>query len=517
MKAFNNFLYTASIAVFSLVSCEETKIDSNFMPPEILLPNGDDEEEDIDITLPNAGEILTYPEAISSHNQYRPIKVEYSKTNPPEIKWESPTDTRILAYLDGYLQQINDYDGYSQIVNEYGSYTQGKRFNATGRFRTEKDENGRWWIIDPDGYPYYMRGIASFRRGGNPTAFQNKYGTVERWVNKSQENFSKMGIHSMCAFGDDESYNAIDKHNQKDVQRPFPQAPSMSFLSNFRLQKGYSYPNGNANTAVGLVFYDGWDDWCKEYVKSDVFKLYLKNKYVIGFFSDNEIDFSRYFTGKSSLLLYQIMSVEDEGNPACKAAYDFMREKGVEPNKDKVTRALNDEFAGICAEKYYKAVNEAIKAVDSDMLYLGTRLHGTPKYMESVIKAAGKYCDIISINYYARWSPEREYLNNWKKWADRPFMVTEFYTKAVDDNELENTTGAGMVVRTEKDRAFAYQHFTLGLLEAKNCIGWVYFKYQDDDSNRGIYDNNYKKHSTLGKFMEDINWNVYNLVEFFDK
>ncbi len=44
-----------------------------------------------------------------------------------------------------------------------------------------------------------------------------------------------------------------------------------------------------------------------------------------------------------------------------------------------VTDDLNNEFAGIVAEKYYKAVKEAVKKVDDKLLYLGTRLHGTPK------------------------------------------------------------------------------------------------------------------------------------------
>ena len=61
-------------------------------------------------------------------------------------------------------------------------------------------------------------------------------------------------------------------------------------------------------------------------------------------------------------------------------------------------------IAGIETEKYYKAVKEAVKKVDDKLLYLGTRLHGTPKYMEGVVRAAGKYCDVISINYYSRWS-----------------------------------------------------------------------------------------------------------------
>lgn len=75
-------------------------------------------------------------------------------------------------------------------------------------------------------------------------------------------------------------------------------------------------------------------------------------------------------------------------------------------------------------------------------------------------------------NYYSRWSPElTTAIADWANWADKPFLVSEFYTKGVEDSDLNNQSGAGYSVPTQNERAYAYQHFTLGLLEAKNCIG----------------------------------------------
>ena len=199
-----------------------------------------------------------------------------------------------------------------------------------------------------------------------------------------------------------------------------------------------------------------------------------------------------------------------------------MDSKGVQS----VTDALNNEFAGIVAEKYYKAVKEAVMKVDDKLLYLGTRLHGTPKYMEGVVRAAGKYCDVISINYYSRWSPElTTAIADWASWADKPFLVSEFYTKGVEDSDLNNQSGAGYSVPTQNERAYAYQHFTLGLLEAKNCIGWHWFKYQDDDgtdnsskpANKGLYDNSYQLFPYLSFFARELNFNAYDLIQYFDK
>lgn len=133
---------------------------------------------------------------------------------------------------------------------------------------------------------------------------------------------------------------------------------------------------------------------------------------------------------------------------------------------DKVTAALNTEFAGRLAEIYYKGVREAIDAFDPGMMYLGTRLHGTPKYMKNVVEACGKYCDIVSINYYSRWSPELDtYVQDWATWAGKPFLVTEFYTKGTEDSDLNNLSGAG----------FQYRDKRIGLMLI-NTLHWGYWK-----------------------------------------
>ena len=36
-------------------------------------------------------------------------------------------------------------------------------------------------------------------------------------------------------------------------------------------------------------------------------------------------------------------------------------------------------------------------------------------------------------------------------------------------------------------------------------------------ANKGVYDNHYEMYPYLGKFMQEVNYNVYNLIEYFDK
>ena len=119
-------------------------------------------------------------------------------------------------------------------------------------------------------------------------------------------------------------------------------------------------------------------------------------------------------------------------------------------------------------------------------------------------------------------------MKNWGDWSGKPFMITEFYTKAMDSG-LANTTGAGFTVRTQQDRGYAYQNFCLGLLQSTNCVGWHWFKYQDNDptasgvdpsnvdSNKGLLNTDYKWYMPMIKYMKQLNENVYSLVDYFDK
>ena len=161
-------------------------------------------------------------------------------------------------------------------------------------------------------------------------------------------------------------------------------------------------------------------------------------------------------------------------------------------------------------------------------LYIGSRLMRSNYSHPTVWAAAGKYCDVITVNYYSAWGPDPEQMAYWQSLAKRPFMVTEFYVKG-EDAGLPNNTGAGWIVPTQADRGRFYQHFALGLLESRSCVGWHWFKYQDNDpaqtnaepsnidSNKGIVGIDYEPYPELIERMKALNREVYPLTEYFDE
>ncbi|MBQ7294063.1 MAG: agarase, partial [Clostridia bacterium] len=97
-----------------------------------------------------------------------------------------------------------------------------------------------------------------------------------------------------------------------------------------------------------------------------------------------------------------------------------------------------------------------------------------------------------------------------------------------NEGNLANKDGAGFFVKTQQDRGDFYQSFTLRLLEAKNCIGWHWFQYADNDptgkttdassrdANKGIVSNTHKEYTDLTDDMAEINKNVYSIIKYFD-
>ena len=458
---------------------------------------------------------------------YYPILVDRAKgtvSTADKMAWK-PEKTRILYNMCNFLPDTTA-ESYKKLLDEYGGNKTMPRQEVTGRFYTKKID-GRWWIIDPLGYPRYERAVTSFRRGGSArcdAAWAQRFGSNEAWLRiTSQELWSK-GIHGTGAFCSN-TYNIIQDHNAAHPETRLSLSPSVGFIGTFKSHMKYDYPKSasgdDSDKLIGLVFYPGWEEFCDWYAPQ-VYAQFKDDPNVLGVFSDNEIDFTT-LNGANPRILERFLKILDDNDPAKKAALKFLADKGYD-DKYELDDWDNAEFAGIVAEQYYKYVSAAIKKFDPGMMYLGSRLNGQPMYLEGVIKAAGKYVDIVGMNYYGRWSPEiTTKISQWEKWMDKPFMVTEFYTKGMD-SDLPNTSGAGFAVRTQYDRAYAYQNFTLGLLECRNCVGWQWFKYQDDDfpdngnapCNKGLYGNDYRMYPYLGQFMKDVNYNVYKLIEFFD-
>lgn len=437
-----------------------------------------------------------------------PVDVKIRKKKGDKTYFEDwrSFDTRIVSKLQGFKPTSLTYTKYGSIPS-----IKGKK---TGYFHIEKI-NDRHWMVDPEGYGGIGIYINSVNRGKserNKKAYKETFTGTSDWIAQTVDLLRDNGFNGI---GNWSEVSTIIQYNLK-AERPMPYCVGLNFMSGYGKKRGGTYQRpgntGYPNQCI-FVFDPEFETYCME--KAKELADYAHDPNLIGYFSDNEMPLS-----KKNLEGYLDLPKDE---PGYQAASKWMKEKGI--SRDQITDEHREEFVGLVAEKYYSTVAKAIKTYDPNHMYIGSRLHSGAPYIRSVIEACGRHADIISINYYSQWEVKEKHIENWKAWTDKPFQVTEFYTKG-EDSGLPNLSGAGWMVRTQKDRGYAYQHFCLSMLQADNCVGWHFFKYFDNDptytkvdpsnsdANKGIIDNYYKPYHEMLDLMKELNRSYASLIEF---
>ncbi|MCD7937575.1 MAG: agarase [Tannerellaceae bacterium] len=455
---------------------------------------------------------------LSAYGQ-KDIKKGYKYIQVESKPWiHGNLDTPWKTYDTKIVRNIINYEICTDFeVNKYGSRTD-RKVNATGYYRVEK-LNGRWWVVDPEGYLNIHTVINSLRPGGserNKRVFDEKFQTMDKWMKDTADSLIYYGFTGTGSWSEDHWV----MENNKGQEKQLSYAPNLNFMSSYGKKRGGTYQlpgnTGYPNQCI-FVFDPEFEIFCDEHARQ-VLK-YKGDKNLFGFFSDNEMPL-----GKKNLEGY--LTLENKKDPGYLAARAWIESKGI--TEAGITDDHREAFTGYVAERYYRIVSAALKKYAPEYMYLGSRLHGGAKNVMPIIEAAGKYCDIISLNYYGVWTPEEDLMNKWEKVSGKPFMITEFYTKAMDAG-LANTTGAGFTVHTQQDKGYAYQHFCLTLLESKSCVGWHFFKYQDNDptaknvdpsnidSNKGIVNNDFDYYPDLMNLMKEFHINRYYIIDYLDE
>lgn len=419
-------------------------------------------------------------------------------------------------------QTVDLLKGFQPVEKQEESLYGGDKthqFKATGYFRTEKQGN-RNWVVDPQGYAYVVTAVTSIRQGKSPNnqkAFTEKFKTADKWADETHNVLKDLGFNTAGSWSDLE---AIVPYNKANPKESIVFTTQLNFLTTFAQSVKKRDPTRKNADVLSFIFDADFPKFCDEHAAKNA-AIYRNDPNLLGHFSDNELPFM-------SKTIEDIWTSTQENDAAHIAIVDFLKEKNA-PNLKTLSKADQEIFIGRLAALYYKNVSEALKKYDPNHMYIGSRLHASAKNNKAIFtEGVEKYVDIVSINYYGYWQPQTKHIEEWAKWTSKPFFITEFYTKG-DDVGMKNISGAGWLVRTQADRGIHYQNFCLQLLKAPNCVGWHWFRYQDNDpndntadpsnqdSNKGLVNTEYAVYKALGDKMKQLNLNKYKLIEFFDK
>lgn len=419
---------------------------------------------------------------------YQTIQVKSSYTG----NWGT-NRTKLVSMIPGYNQVEDGIDDFTR----YGTYKHLKT-DSTGFFYSRKID-GRWWMVDPDGYAGINMAVTSF----SSSNIQNDYDITRRNGYNGTGNF--LASESQTKSG----YNTQNYANFSFTRR------LNFFLTYKNVRKNYyETPSGVQGSLDHILVFDPqFETFCDDRAKVNV-TPFADERDLLGWFTDNEINFNQ---DQLRNLVKDLLP----GDPSRDSALVFAASKGLTEADcinytSKVTEAIKQEFATLLAERYFRIVTESIRKYDKNHMILGSRFHGRPRSIQGVVNASHKYVDVTSVNFYDRFTPSEQITKD--TWTvDKPCIVGEFYIKDINQQN-KSQSGAGWYVNSQAHRGFFYQNTCLELLQSKNYIGWHYFRYKDDDdgSNKGMVSNALVEYVDMTRYMEELNKQVYRLCDFYD-
>lgn len=503
---------------------------------------------------------------VSTPNGSHTVKTMQTASAPTSattaVKYARTVDS-LLGFEKGVAPE---YDAY------YGITNMGIKGDATGYFHAQ-EINGRCYIIDPLGNPFFAAGVNTLELGATDNqraAAIEKYGSEEAFYRAVSEELLASGINTY--WGGDVGFFAENK---------LITAISTGCLSGYMNKElGLGASTGGsakyANNNTMNVFDPDFYTYCAKKTAETV-APYKNGDRILGFVSDNELP-------ADNDMLYRYLTI-DPTNPVNAFSYAaawtwFIRATGeANPTVYNITPALSEQFKAFVYTNYFKAVTKALDdAGYGDYMYMGTRIHNENETSEGYLRAASQFVDVLSVNLYGGMEPPAETIMTLYKYTGKPFLVTEFFAKGGDASdmngyELGNQKNAGWQVDTQEDRGIHFENYTLLLLESKTCVGWTWYRFRDNDqslykdnvgnlyraydtadgrisafinlktgdiidgpslapslsvfyqgesdtsnlgSNKGLYDNKMNIYSALADAMKRISDNIPGLVSYFD-
>jgi hypothetical protein len=404
-----------------------------------------------------------------------------------------------------------------QDWNRYGGWQAGPQREATGHFRAEK-QGGKWWLVDPDGRLFWSHGsdCVHWSNAGTPITDRKHWFEEMPEGDPAYAEFFGRGNWAPHGYYQGKRYqtynftaaNLLRKYG-RDWQQEFAELShrrlrswGMNTIANwsesriYRMQKTpYVVTVGSGRKPIeGSEGYwgkfpDPFDpDFAgplRERMESERDKS-VGDAWCIGYFVDNELSWG------DELSLAVATLASPPGQPAktvfledLKAKYgaivqlnrawgtehaswEALRECRTPPDREKAHDDLAAFYTRI-AEEYFRNCREAIKQVAPQNLYLGCRFAWVN---DRAVRAAAKYCDVISFNRYSYSVADFRLPEG----IDKPAIIGEFHFGALDRGMFHTGLRA---VDNQSKRAEAYTGYVQGALENPWLVGTHWFQFGD--------------------------------------
>ncbi len=416
--------------------------------------------------------------------------------------------------------------------DKWGGWADGPQLPKTGGFSTTK-WNGKWWIVDPDGHLWWSHGPVRVLPSSAMTPLATPAGDRSGWFAELPKRddpvfgafyetrdellwpyYGKRGIDKVYDFS---AANIRRKYGEKwfetwaDLAHRRLRSWSCNTIANSSdkricLMDRTPYTERFEIHARPIAGHKGgWWDFCDPFDPSfraearrmtEVYKAEIDDPWCFGFFVDNEHHWGAAHS-------FGVSTLKSPADQPCKAVFrdrlkakygtvaklnaawgmsykdwdDFLRVTK-EPKSFKGAKADLEAFSSEIAESYFRIIREELKRANPGKLYLGCRWAQTAPAF--TVKAAAKYCDVLSYNVY------RKEMSGFKlpEGIDAPVMIGEFHFGALDRGPF---CPGLILLRDQKHRAETYKEYVRTSLEHPQIVG-VHWHQFSDQATSGRFD-----------------------------
>jgi len=403
-------------------------------------------------------------------------------------------------------------------LDAYLGWKGGPRFRASGFFRVEKDGGGRWWLVTPEGSPFWSIGTTGVRLSfptDTALAFGREgfYATLPEpqdettgtaWMQGKVE--SPIGIFELVGNVHYYRWNVLRKYGAPEPWRDrvaarFPAwgLNSIGAWSEEIILAQRKVPHTRfirARTDMGPApkvggFTDVFDPRWEAALDAQIARETLSergNPWLIGYFVDNEahwsdlrlldiapearlreawVDFAKERHG-----CIENFNTEWRTNCADWAAVRSLTSKNVPTSGP--GRAAMGAFEAVFAERYFATIARLLRKHDPEHLYLGCRFVRVPP-AEAIVAAAGRHVDVLSVNCYAR-VPDPAAFEAWHRMSGgRPILIGEFHFPLESERQLPPLWQAF----SEAERSAMFVEFVKTWAKQPWAVGCHWYQHAD--------------------------------------
>ncbi|MBA4167814.1 MAG: beta-galactosidase, partial [Chitinophagaceae bacterium] len=405
--------------------------------------------------------------------------------------------------------------------DRYGGWRKGPKLASNGHFRTEKVD-GKWWLVDPEGYLFWSHGIGSIDFNGYTTPITDR----KKYFDGLPDTASAQDFYSVEQYNPKGYYKgrtiSVFNHYSHNLYTKFGKSwkEKAILLAHERLKSwgqntvgGWSSPDvydksitpytvtlevrsAPIEGSIGQCgkFPDPYDQNLVEEIRSSIQRnaATATDPFCIGYFVDNELSW------RSDSYLATAVIASHAAQPAKKAMMQWLSEKyssiaalnqqwgtsfsGWEAFlNDTVVHAIKTtdykEFTAILANQYFKIIRATLKEIMPDKLYLGCRFdfHFYPSedtVNDWLVNIAAQYCDVVSFNRYRYSAADLR-----PSTIDKPVMIGEWHIGALDRGMLHYSLKYS---DDQNNRAELYKYYLHTCLKNPYIVGAHWFEYADE-------------------------------------